>query len=447
MTGRWFALLPCVCHPPSLGARTHVSSGHFFFSGVSSKRSFKLWTSHQPTSCQYPTIQPKRWTYFRWTHFDELPNIYVFSPNKFVWFFFWQWYVNESLTSKVSCFFFILRTRKCILEVFWSSCEDHWIGKGILSSCRKKNDHLSGSMKKKSTTFLINHRDLPWWPHLPGHPSRWAFSLPFFFALWDPGEFDGVLRSQFSFFPKNRLSRMKILRHTTQLYILLQEKQLILSHHHSLTFCWAFLPAQHVWDDISCHFCILFQTCNFDAREDASNYTTWLFYFGKGICPFSPMGYVLCCLNFWRVFARLSWPSYVVRKRTIVLFVSEPRICFQIQVHDWNYKSLLSNTANLLSTDSILPLSLNVGFLSFSSLGYCSSFYSLILDSDVSNSHRLIDMQSYRRLPSLITRLPTVSNSFLITQCQYCLRLNRILQCWLVQSLQHHFARCFACWQ
>ena len=46
----------------------------------------------------------------------------------------------------------------------------------------------------------------------------------------------------------------------------------------------------------------------------------------------------------------------------------------------------------------------------------------------------------------LITEWPIVSNSFLVIQSQYSLKLNRVLQFWLVQSFQDNFCRCFTCW-
>ena len=56
---------------------------------------------------------------------------------------------------------------------------------------------------------------------------------------------------------RTRLSRIRILRHTTQV------EELILSHHLSSTSCWAFPLPQHVGNGFYRHMCIRIQTCNF----------------------------------------------------------------------------------------------------------------------------------------------------------------------------------------
>ena len=88
--------------------------------------------------------------------------------------------------------------------------------------------------------------------------SRWTLCFPN--SLLVPralGEFDGVIRSQFSFFPQYRFSPVSILRHTTQLFSLL--RQLILSHNFSLTFCLAAHQPPRVgnkrWCDVLNHRC------------------------------------------------------------------------------------------------------------------------------------------------------------------------------------------------
>ena len=76
---------------------------------------------------------------------------------------------------------------------------------------------------------------------------------------------------------------------------------------------------------------------------------------GTDFCVLFQKGSSLKSLNFFRVF-RQSVPSLLVRQRTMVLLVSD-RIRFLQLDHDWSYKSLLLNIVQLLSTDSILPLS------------------------------------------------------------------------------------------
>ena len=110
---------------------------------------------------------------------------------------------------------------------------------------------------------------------------------------------------------------------------------------------------------IYCHICILSQTCNFDTREGANNYMTgyYIFFIGTGFCSSSLTSFLLCCLNLLRASLRQSWTSNLVRERTIVLLLCEPRICRQMLDHGGNYTNLLSNIVPLLSTESILPLS------------------------------------------------------------------------------------------
>ena len=91
------------------------------------------------------------------------------------------------------------------------------------------------------------------------------------------GEFDGVFWSGCSFFTWNELSRIKILRRTTQLNRLLQ--------YHNWSFCTSlrlfagfflcFNMSEMACVAMFCrHVHILFQTCNSDTREDATTYMT-----------------------------------------------------------------------------------------------------------------------------------------------------------------------------
>ena len=112
-------------------------------------------------------------------------------------------------------------------------------------------------------------------------------------------------------------------------------KQLIRSHHPSLRaslFCSNISTTALSAVNASCFWLVIL----------THGYMTDLhFFFGKGICPFLPMGFVLCCLIFCKVFARQSLPLYRVQEKTIVLFLSDSHICFQIQSHGWNCASLL----------------------------------------------------------------------------------------------------------
>ena len=166
--------------------------------------------------------------------------------------------------------------------------------------------------------------------------------------------------------------------------------QLILSHNLSLTLCWTSPQPQHVWRNMFFHICIQSQTWSFDTREDAKIYMTVFFCDnfcnGTDFRSFCLKSFHLCCLVFLRMFLSLRqyWPSNLVRRKTIVLFVSDHRTSLLVLVrHDWNYMSLLLNTVHVPSTENTL---------SFLILGDCSSLHNFVLDSERSSSHQLLNM-------------------------------------------------------
>ena len=133
---------------------------------------------------------------------------------------------------------------------------------------------------------------------------------------------------------------------------------------------------------------------------------------------------LLRCLNFLRISHRQSWPSILVRERTIVLLLYEPRVrsqmLLQMRGHGWNYVSLLSNIVPLLSIGSTLPpwalfpfWLLNIDLLTTISLRTLK--------------FRLINIKFYRCLQSWKTHLSIVSNSFLVVQSQYSLNPSRTI--------------------
>ena len=138
--------------------------------------------------------------------------------------------------------------------------------------------------------------------------------------------------------------------------------QLILSHHLFLTFCWAFHQPQHVWRNIFFHIYFRSQTCSFDTREDAKFYLTGFLNFTSE-WKFSPLVWrdvLIVARNLFEDFLSLrqSWPSNLVREKTIVLFVSDHRASLlELVCHDWNFMSLLSNIVHVLSTQHTLPVS------------------------------------------------------------------------------------------
>ena len=80
--------------------------------------------------------------------------------------------------------------------------------------------------------------------------------------------------------------------------------QLILSHHLSLTFCWAFLLAQQVnRRNTPFHAWITLLTCSFDTRND-NIYMTGFYKscIGMEFRSFCLKSDTLCCLMFLRIF-------------------------------------------------------------------------------------------------------------------------------------------------
>ena len=176
---------------------------------------------------------------------------------------------------------------------------------------------------------------------------------------------------------------------------------------------------------------MLSQTSNFDTREGANNHMTGLllFQYRHGILHLLYLkGFLLRCLNFltylsvslglriWCGRGRLSFCSLSLAS------VSRCRIMAETACVSFRTLSICFPLIAL----SHFPL--NVGFLSFLTLGYCSFLHDFVSDSEVSSSHRLINLKSYRRLQSRIARLPIVSNSLLIIHSKCSLKLNRILQ-------------------
>ena len=121
-----------------------------------------------------------------------------------------------------------------------------------------------------------------------------------------------------------------------------------------VTFCWAFHLPQHVENSICCQICILSETCSFDTRVDANDCMMDFLSNGTDVYSF--------CL-WWPVFEvfsplRQSWPSSLVREKTIVLVVSDHLTSPLVLVsHDWKHMSLLLNIVHVPSTENTLPLS------------------------------------------------------------------------------------------
>ena len=92
-------------------------------------------------------------------------------------------------------------------------------------------------------------------------------------------------------------------------------------------------------------------------------------------------------------------------------------LCLQSLVcHVWNYMSHLWEHCPCAFHWNHFHFPLNVGFVSFLTLGNWSSFHNISSDSEVSISLHLITMKSLRSFEFLIVRCSIVSSNFLIMQ-------------------------------
>ena len=170
--------------------------------------------------------------------------------------------------------------------------------------------------------------------------------------------------------------------------------QPILSHHLSLTSCWASPQPQHVWRNMFFQTCIQSQTCSFCHTEDAKFYMTCFFKFWVGMESRSSYlkSFPLRCLILLMVFVprRQSLPSNWMRENMIILFVSDQRHCFQRQCvmteTTWGSFGTLSMCRPL---KTLLHFPHNVGFVSFSTLGDWSSSHHIVPNPEVSSSEGL----------------------------------------------------------
>ena len=201
--------------------------------------------------------------------------------------------------------------------------------------------------------------------------------------------------------------------------------QPILSHHFSLTSCWASPQPQRVWRNMFFHTCIQSQTCRFShtggcqilhdvflqilnrhgisflLSEELSSSLPDSF---DGFCPSpSVFAFELDAVEDDRPFSSLTSAT-----------VSRGNVSW-LRLHE----------ARALKTVSHFPL--NLGFVSFLTLGDCSSSHNFVMDSEVSSSHHLTNMKFYSCPQSWITRLSIVSNSYKVVQSQNSLKLNRVL--------------------
>ena len=270
-----------------------------------------------------------------------------------------------------------------------------------------------------------------WWgAHFWDNSSRWTLSYPNFNLVPGAvGEFDGVFWSQSTLFTQNRLSRIRILRYTTQLCRLLQW----CNWSFRTTFLWLFaglflclkmlksafiaMCASGFRPVIQTHgkmpkftWRILTEfesTWNFALVQRAFLFTAW------SLSRFLPLAVRLFCLRMG------------CRRRRSSFFVSDHCHCCQrLSCHDWEYMSLLWNIIHVPSTENTFPLS-SQRRLSFLFDAW-SPFHNIVPDPEVSSSHHLVNMKFYSCFQLLIVRL-LIFRRFLIIQSQHSLKLNRIL--------------------
>ena len=203
--------------------------------------------------------------------------------------------------------------------------------------------------------------------------SRWTLPFPNFTSV--PGTMENLT---VCFDPNFRGSR-RIFFSDKNLEIY---RNWSVSHHLSLTFCWAFPLPQHVHRNTSFRVCIIFLTCSFDTQEDASIYMTVCTTFVSA--PFC-QSFHLCCL-----LHRQPVPSNLVREKTIVLFVSDLSHCFPEAIVPW-----LKETAwvSFRRLSMWLPLKTLSHFPP--TLGDWSFFHNFAQNPEVSSSHHLINMKFY----------------------------------------------------
>ena len=159
-----------------------------------------------------------------------------------------------------------------------------------------------------------------------------------------------------------RFSRIRILRHTTQLCRLLLQCNWSFRTTFLWLFAWPFISLNMSEETLSSTCAsglrlVVWHTggCQILLDKFFFNYHIGVEFLSFGLkrCPH-------CCQKFGlRIFLSLgqSWPSNLVRENTVVLFVSDHRtILLELVCHDWNYMSLLSNIVHVLSTQHTLTL-------------------------------------------------------------------------------------------
>ena len=285
---------------------------------------------------------------------------------------------------------------------------------------------------------------------LVDYRSRWTLSFPNFFSSQVfEDNFSVRFDPNFPSFRRTDFSRMGIFRHTIQLYRLLQ----LSNWSFRTTFLWFFAGLLTCLNmskrTLVAITCILSESYSFDIREDANNYMTDYYNccIGTKFCACCLKSFHPCCLNLWGFFSlsvSLGLRIWCGQGRLSISSVNPATVSSgQCMIETTRVSFRTFSMCFPLKTLSHFPL--NGGFLSFSTLGHCSSLYNFVPDSEASSSHRLIKMKSHRCLQSWITRLSIVSYSFLVVQSQDSLKLNRMLLFWLEKSFQDDFRRNFAC--
>ena len=154
--------------------------------------------------------------------------------------------------------------------------------------------------------------------------------------------------------------------------------------------------------------CTQSQTCSFLTEVRMPKFT-WRFFAvfvtarNSAPCVWRTFISAACCFLMIVLHRRQSWPSNLVREKTIVLFVSDHLtilVSLYLFVMTETTRVSLRTMSMSLTLKILSHFPLNMKCLSSVTLGDCSSFHNFAPDSEVSSSHHLINTKFYRRLQS-----------------------------------------------
>ena len=161
--------------------------------------------------------------------------------------------------------------------------------------------------------------------------------------------------------------------------------------------------------------------------------------FGTESCCLFPKDFTSTAWTLWSESFRQSVPWLWVENEDDYPSCLWSHLINRSLDHDWYYMSLLPTTVQLLSTGSTLPLSsprwLFSQFDSWSQLLFQLMTFRAL---ELRVLNRLNNMTSHHCLQSGVVWWFVISNILLLIHNPYSVMLNRILQFWLVSTLQDH---------